>query len=115
MAGTSMFIMWKFLHTHEVYIKRNGNIGMGNLWLKWMGQLWQNELLVWGDVLKKTPTNTGLQGSTLSDHCITTGFKNTGLQGSTLSDRHMTTGREGEGGGGGGTSSMLLHWCYHQH
>ena len=26
---------------------------MGNLWLKWTGQLWQSELLVWGDVLKK--------------------------------------------------------------
>ena len=69
-------------------------------------------IIAWLHVLKSLH---GLQGSTLSDHCITTGFKNTGLQGSTLSDCHMTTGREGEGGGGGRTSSMLLHWCYHQH
>lgn len=43
------------------------------------------------------------------------GFQKTGLQRSTLSGHHITMGRGGEGGKGGGTSSMLLHWCYHQH
>ena len=38
--------------------------------LKWVGQLWQSELLFLGDTLE----NTGLQGSTLSGHCMTTSF-----------------------------------------
>ena len=44
---------------------------MGNLCLKWVGQLWQSELLFpWGICSK----NAGLQGSTLSGHRMTTGF-----------------------------------------
>ena len=35
---------------------------MGHLWLKWMRDLWQSELLFLGDMLKEK--NTGLQGST---------------------------------------------------
>ena len=38
-------------------------MGVGHLWLKWVGQLWQSELLFFG-----------LQGSILSSHCMTTGF-----------------------------------------
>ena len=54
-------------------VKDNGDMGIGHLllkwvghlWLKWVGQSWQSELLFSG---------AGLQGSTLSDHCMTTGF-----------------------------------------
>ena len=42
-------------------VEHNGDMGMGHLWLKWLGQLWQK-------------THASLQGSTLSDHCMTTGF-----------------------------------------
>ena len=41
------------------------------LWLKWVGQLWQSKLLFCLEICSK---NAGLQGSTLSDHCMTTGF-----------------------------------------
>ena len=39
--------------------------------LKWVGQLWQSELLFFGRYAQK---NTGLQGSTLSGPRMTTGF-----------------------------------------
>ena len=42
----------------------------GALWLKWVGQLWQSELLFLGDMLE----NTGLQGSTFSGPRMTMGF-----------------------------------------
>ena len=43
---------------------------VGHLQLRWVGQLRQSEFL---DMLKKKK-NTGLQGSTLSGHRMTTGF-----------------------------------------
>lgn len=43
---------------------------MGHFWLKWVGQLWLNKLLFLGDRLK----TTGLQGSSLSNYHMTTGF-----------------------------------------
>ena len=42
------------------------------LWLKWVGQLWQSKLLFYLEICSK---NAGLQGSTLSDHRMTTGFR----------------------------------------
>ena len=74
-------------------VKHNGDMGMGHLWLiwvgnlwlngwgiydlrvwlwlKWVGQLWQSKLLFRLEICSK---NAGLQGSTLSYHCMTTGF-----------------------------------------
>ena len=36
----------------------------------WVGQLWQSKLFLFGNM----PKDAGFQGSTLSDHCMTTGF-----------------------------------------
>jgi len=68
-------------------VKHNGDMGMGHLcrpyngwdiydlrvwlWLKWVGQLWQSKLLFCLEICSR---NAGLQGSTLSDHRMTTGF-----------------------------------------
>ena len=68
---------WWFPHILKCEVK---NMGMGHLWLKWvghlqlrwMGQLWQSELLFFGRYAQNE--NTGLQGSTLSGHSMTTGF-----------------------------------------
>ena len=52
-------------------------MGIGHLWLKWMVQLWQSELLFSGGrvaMLEKKKKSTGLQGSTLSYHCTTMSF-----------------------------------------
>ena len=43
---------------------------MEHLQLRWVGQLGQSEFLFLGDLKK----NTGLQGSALSGHRMTTGF-----------------------------------------
>ena len=92
-SGTSMHHIKKILHTWSVKLN-NGHIGMEHLrlimvgsfmaynewgiyglrvwlWLKWVGQLWQSKLLFRLEVCSK---NAGLQGSTLSDHRMTTGF-----------------------------------------
>ena len=42
---------------------------VGDLWVKWVGQLWQSKFRL--EICSKT---AGLQGSTLSDHWMTTGF-----------------------------------------
>ena len=42
----------------------------GHLWHKWVGQLWQSKL----SHLEICSTNAGLQVSTPSCHCMTTGF-----------------------------------------
>ena len=44
---------------------------MRHLQLRWVGQLWQSELLFFWEICSK---NTGLQGSTLSGPRMTTGF-----------------------------------------
>ena len=42
-----MFIVWQnSALTWSVKLKHNGDMGMGHLWFKWVGQLWQSELLL---------------------------------------------------------------------
>ena len=41
-AGTSMFTIWKICAHMKCEVKHNGDMGMGHLWLKWVGQLWQS-------------------------------------------------------------------------
>ena len=41
LAGTSMFIMWKFSHIHKMWAKNMmGRMGMRHLWLTWVGYSW---------------------------------------------------------------------------
>jgi len=74
-------------------VKHNGDMGIGHLWLimggafmayngwgiyglrvwlwlKWVGKLWQQAAVSFGNMLK----NAGLQGHTLSDHRMTRGL-----------------------------------------
>ena len=42
-----MLIVWQnSALTWSVKLKHNGDMGMGHLWFKWVGQLWQSELLL---------------------------------------------------------------------
>ena len=86
-AGLLVFWIDSKLLKHIKFIKDIEDMGMGHLWLKWVGhlwlkwvghlqlrwvgQLWQSELLYLGRYAHKS---TGLQGSTLSGHRMTTGF-----------------------------------------
>ena len=65
---------WKFPHKLKCGVKTWWDMGMGHLQLRWVEhadmEKWVTVFL--GDMLKKK--NTGLQGSTLSGHRMTTGF-----------------------------------------
>ena len=44
-------------HTYiKCEVKTSWDMEMGHLWLKWVGQLWQSELLFLGDTLQKKKT-----------------------------------------------------------
>ena len=54
-----------------VEVQHNGDMGMGYLGIKWWGSyVWESKF--WENVLKKKIANH--QGSTLSGHCMITGF-----------------------------------------
>lgn len=109
-AGTSVFIMWKFLHTWSVMLNTMGILEWG---IYGRGSYGKVSCCFVGIYSKKKSLVFREVYSFWSSHDY--GFQKTSLQRSTLSDHHITMGRGGEGGKGGGTSSMLLHWCYHQH
>ena len=81
-----MITIWKFCTHMKCEVKTQRGYGNGTfmayngwgiyglrmwLWLKWVGQLWQSKLLFRFEICSKI---AGLQGSTLSDHRMTTGF-----------------------------------------
>ena len=87
---------WKFPHILKCEVKTWWDMGMGHLWLKWVGHLWLKWVghlwLKWvghlwpkwvghlwvkwmgHNFFQEMLKNTGLQGSTLSGPCMTTGF-----------------------------------------
>ena len=70
-AGTSLFIMFENFQNSSSLKLKQWDMGMGHLLCKGVGQLWQSELLFFWEMCSKI---TGIQGSTLSSHCMTTGF-----------------------------------------
>ena len=44
-AGTS--VCGNFCIHIKCEVKHNGDMGMEHLWFKWVGHLWQSELLFW--------------------------------------------------------------------